>query len=639
MIRRHPLRSWAPVIVLGCALMLTGCPSDPYDPQTWIEKLDDPAEFEGAVTELQRLKDPVAIKPLAQAWAKNGKQQRVLKVIIELAERPDKGGPHWENALPVLRTAVDDFDVGDQRSIENAIAAASALGNAKDKESIPTLVRAVNKSIPKLSPGQRVRLAAIEALGKIGDDDRAVNALIGVLTANPDDQLPNLFAAAALALADARDPSATVPLLQATYKIAPIYSQTRRALIAIGKPVIPELIKIFKGEQKDMSALAKEYKFNIDCDREMGPGTKCVAPTNLEYKAGLLLGDLRAKEAVPVLIAELQKKPMPAFFEQDFPGPNQHTAVLDALRKIGDPSAADAVYEYMFAEGTDDGTRPIAIDVYSFLTTDTKALAPLATRIKDDGEEEQVRMAAGLTYARLVRSDNDYDPLVFMIDRYKKEADKNEAGAKKANNAFEKAKKAYEEADKQALANKDDKKAAEAVKKARSEKDAKEQEKNFADGRVAGYRNLQRTFEQHLARAHSGVTCKSDPTCYIGLVDKDVEAFGKELAKYIPDFKSWSDDEKKALKMAAVDRAMIELGKMDDKARPVFDKLLELADSTDRIIREGVLMVLVNAAELPCDKCVTRLTEVIEKQEKESTLQALVVETLAVRNYFYWAGR
>lgn len=601
------------------ALTLAGCPEDPYSPQTWIEKLDEPGEAQRAITELQRLKDPVAIKPLAKVWEERGRPERVLRVITDLAGNPDaQGKTHWEDALPVLRKALEEFDVSDNRSIENAKLAADALGQAKDQGSVESLINVVNKSMPQLSAGQEVRRSAVAALGQFGSEPRAVDTLIAVLTTDPKDQPVHLFAAAANALAEARSPKAVIPLIEAIYKIAPIYQQGRRALIAIGKPAIPELIKVFQGEHKEINAVAKKNDFNTDCNKEQGPESKCKAPSNLEFKSAALLGDLYAKEAVDVLTAGLKKEALPAFFQGNgAPGPNQHTAILDALRKINDPKSAAAVRAYWQDPNTDDVVRPMAIDVYSTLATDTDALPALAKLIKDDNQEEQIRMAAGQAYARLVRDAKDYEPIVFMIDRYKKEAAKYDKEAQKIEPKFEQAKK----------------------DKNQGKIDEIGQELSMAQGRAAGYRNFQRAFEQHLARAHTGVRCKQDPQCYGAILDETGDDIGKQMSAHITDLAKWSAEEKANLKVAAVERALLELIKMDDKARPVMDKILKHVESTDRIVRQGTLLVMVHAAQLPCDDCIKRLDEVIEKQKDESTLAQLSTDTQAVRNYFLWAGR
>lgn len=620
MSRRHAFRSRLPacLVIAFLALAAAGCPSDPYDPQTWIDKLDEPGETQQAITELQRLKDPVAIKPLAKVWEERERPERVLRVIIELAAIEKGGETHWQDALPVLRKALEEFDVGDERSIENAKMAADALGQAKDKESVQSLINVVNKNMPRLSTGQEVRRSAVAALGHFGDEQRAVETLIAVLEAEPEDQPVHLFAAAANALAEARSPSAVLPLLKALYEISPIYQQVRRALVAIGKPAIPELIKIFQGKHAEINAIAKENEFSIGCDTEMGPDSRCKAPTNLEFKAATLLGDLYAKEAVGALTAGLKKPSLPAFFlPNGVPGPSQHTAILDALRKINDAKSAEAVREYWKDPQTDDMLRPMAIDVYSTLTTSTAELEALAKLVKDDEQEEQIRMAAGQAYGRLARETRQFEPLLYMIGRYEKEAGKHDREARKAEAQLEKAKK----------------------DKRQSKIASLEQELAMAQSRAGGYRNYQRAFQQHLARAHTAVRCKNDPKCYADVLSETGDGIGKSLSKHISDLDKWSAEEKTGLKMAAAERALLELVKMGEKARPVMDQILEHVESSDRIMRQGTLLVMAHAAELPCDKCVKRLDEVIELQKDQSTLAQLTMDTQAVRNYFLWAGK
>src|SRR5262245_7109342 len=128
-------------------LPLAGCPKDPFDADTWIDKLDDPSEAERAVTELQRLKDPKAIGPLSSVWRKKNKSQRVLRVIIEIAEKPSKGEPAWDKAMPVLLEAIDDFDEADDRSVDNAVIAADAIGKSGDVTAVEGLIKVVNKNM------------------------------------------------------------------------------------------------------------------------------------------------------------------------------------------------------------------------------------------------------------------------------------------------------------------------------------------------------------------------------------------------------------------------------------------------------------------------------------------------------------
>ncbi len=583
-------------LVAGVSLFtLTGCPSDPYDPQTWIDKLDEPTEVEEAVTKLEELRDPVAIKPLGKVWRKHNKWPRVLRVIVTLADqKTEKGGPYWEDAIPVLVEAVEQVDIIDRRSIDDAVFAADALGRAKQPDTVKILITTATQNMPKLSPGQRVRIAAVRALGEFGNDERAVGTLIKALEADPEQQPLQIHAAAANALAETKNPKAIEPLIKAMFAISPVYQQVRTALTRLGNPVVPKLIEIFQGKHAGMNAYAKEQGFATDCDKASGPNSMCKAPGNLQFKAAGILGDLRAKDAAALMAAELKNKPLVAFYDpKTGDGPPNHNAILNALRLIGERSVAPQVLAYMQDANTDDGQRPLAIDVYSFLGNDPKAMAWMADQMKNDEQEEQIRKACGLAYARLVTQKDQLAPLQYMIDTYNRKKGEWEAKLKKA---------------------------------------AKEEEKEEAEGWIQNYELLVNEFQQYRARADVGIKCGADVNCYKGIVTMKPEdilpmlgiAGGDKMDKALRD----------AYRIAAVERALFELMKLGEKARPAQDMLLEQVATTDRIVREGVLMALTQVAPKPCKACEARLAEVIELQKDQTTLDYLTADTRIVLNYF-----
>jgi len=587
------------IAVAVMAVALTGCPKDPYDPQTWIANLDDPAEVERAITELSRLKDPVAIASLGKTWRKYNKASKVLRVIVELADQaegppPDKKqGPFWDDAIPVLVEAVEEYERGNTRSIEDAAFAAEALGRSHNPEAVPVLVRAATKQLKKLAPDQRLRIAAVKALGSFPKDPKAIDTLIKVLNGDPEEQPINLNAAAAIALGETKSEQAIEPLLMALFEIPPIYPQARSALTKIGDPVIPRVIKVFQNQDEKINALAKKEGFDTDCDKAIGPESNCKAPGNIEFKAAALLGDLHAKEAVPLLVKELARKPEISFFDprSGAPGPSSHNAVLDSLRNIGATEAADDVYNYMKDSQTDDLIRPLAIDVYSMLTRDTKALPYLASLMKDDEQEESIRRSAALAYARLVKSKSDLGALQYMIDRYQKEADQKRAAAAKAKS---------------------------------------EDDKADLEDQALGYDGLVRFFNEHMARALTGIHCGDKAECYAGLLSKDADTLIKELGLPAEGLKK---AQKENLKIAVSERALLDIGKMGKSAAGTLDAVLAVADSSERIIRQGALLAMASISEKPCKKCVERLDAIIVAQEDQSTLAALTHDTKVVRNY------
>ena len=309
----------------------TGCLDDPYDPQTWIEKLDDPSESAEALKRLAQLRDPIAIAPLGDFWKKRNYSSRVLRTIIGLAEHRDdekNTGPSWTPAIPYLIKAVEHVDIADQSSRDDAVAALHGLAQAADAGIHQPAIEDILKTtatmrIPKLSPGQRIRLTAITALGKYGHSENAVNTLIKILETDPIDKQPlPLFAATANALAEAAAPTADrpaneqaiTPLLITMYRIPAIYQQCRKAITALGKAAIPSLLSILQGKHKKINRFAKDNNYANHCNKKQGKGTTCTAPGNLIFKAAQLLGDMRVKKALSPLLRELENKPKVAFY-------------------------------------------------------------------------------------------------------------------------------------------------------------------------------------------------------------------------------------------------------------------------------------------------------------------------------------
>ena len=599
-------------LALAGLLALTGCPKDEYDPDTWIDKLDNfesPADFNNAVARLQQLKDPKSIKPLKKAWEKYNRAPNVLRAIVYLAEQKEfdgKQGPFWtDEAIAVLETAVADYDTGDPRSIEDAMYAADALGRANKDSSLVVLVEAATKKLPKLNPGQNVRIAALRALGYYGKNAKAVSTLVRVLEADLENQDIRVHAAAANALATTGSADALQPLLMALYRISAIFQQVRRALTVLGAQAIPELEKIFNGKHEALNKFAKENKFATDCDKGQGPRSSCKAPGNLRFKAATLLGDLYARNSAQMLAKSLKNDPKVSFFDPSgAPGPYDHAAVLDALRKIGDPATANAVLAYAQSGKTDNQVRPIAIDVFSMISSSRKGIGFLEEIVdgtsklvsgKDvdasDPLIEAIKEAGALAYARLSSKKSDLKALDARKQRYLDEAAKFDKKAKKAT---------------------------------------KKQDKSYNERTANQYRATAQLFEEHRTRARVGIMCGDNPDCYIEFIKmKPDEVIAKLGVKG-----KLKKRAKNGIWIAAQERALLELGKMGKKAEVAMPVLLEKAESTDRIVRQGVLLAIVHISGRDCKKCSERLAEVIKLQKNQSTLDYLTADTQIVLNFF-----
>lgn len=566
------------VALLVGTLALTGCEKDPNDAQTWLDKLGDRSKQNDALRHLEHIADPTSIKPLGEIWKAQSRQSALLRSLIVIAGRkdPKTNKSNWADALPYLIDAVENFDQAAARSIDDAMVACDALGRSGDPQVIPTLIKAADRSLPNLHPGQRVRIACTRALGNF-HDARVAGALMRILqtaSTDKDSQAIKLVnAAAALSLAESGDPQALPALIDAMYFKPAIFQQIRQAVTRVGKPAVPVLLELL---QEKNAAIAKKAKEN-DFDKK-GPG-------NLVYKAALLLGDMRVKEAVPLLTAALKTEPRIAFYDErsGAPGPTTHDGILGALRLIMDPAAAAAVKNYWSDPKTYDGTRPTAIDVYSMLATDDSALGELLKYLKDEKEEQPIRLAAIIAYGRLARTAEQQKVLAELAQGYD-----------------ERFKKADE---KLKAATKDDEKA------------SLDEEKQLS----AYWRDALNESRERIGIA---VECNRDPACYV-----------KALPPIVKDFKAGGRG------MPRAERALLELGKMGETARAQTDALLAGADTTERFVRQAILLALPRLAALPCTKCADRLNQIIEKQSETSTLDFLTGETRIVYHYFLWAGK
>ena len=122
----------------------------------------------------------------------------------------------------------------------------------------------------------------------------------------------------------------------------------------------------------------------------------------VKFHAARTLGDLRAVEAVPQLLASLAEPAEPAMFSRsgEF-GPTHHVAVIEALQKIAGEEAAEPLRAYWQASD-DDSLRTLALDAYGWVPRTSVAHAELIALLGDGARLPQIRTAAGLAYARTV---------------------------------------------------------------------------------------------------------------------------------------------------------------------------------------------------------------------------------------------
>jgi hypothetical protein len=693
-------------LLAGLMFLLAACRDNPYEADTWIDKLDEKNETERAVLELEHLGDPKAIPALGKAWDREGKPVRILQVIIDLAPAltPQEAEARnltnfaktgrkasWDKALPIFKQAVTEIDSANPRSLDSAVKAADALGDAQIEEAEEILIELANDPENKLdAKALRVRLAAIVALGKY-NDARAITALSTMLRKSLDDfaladadfraakedqakkaaverqsDAAKQAGAAVNALAAARSPQATPVLIETMYRLPVLAAQCRRALVASGAGVAGEMKQILKGTHQAVNQLFAEKKLDKVC---VSP-TDCKPVSIKDFYAALILGDLYDKTAVPELLEALARPVAPLGIGPDgTPTPNSsHNSIFNALRKIAAAEAAPKVKAIWADPKQTVLERAMAIGAYGFVSRDASAIDELRKIVNDPATDMGLRQEILTTIARIAQNQKDIDVFENLAkinnEKYLTAKKKSEGPEKTkyeaARNELAAAKKKFADAKAAFLKAGGQRKAPAEVINAMTEAqklvDAADEKHDDTradwkplDDERADYLNATRGLEMHIARVEIALHCKKDAACYANTLKAATaktdaeklaaaEEVGKRLVKYIKTWKDWSEDEKKRVLSAQVERAMLEVSKLGEAAKDQVPVLLGAVTSDNRIVRESVLLALPKIAPLPCKECETKLDEAVKAGEGKSTIADLNLETMILRNYFSWAG-
>ena len=327
------------------ALATAGCTGDPNDPLTWAKKVKDLREQKEALDHLANMdveRARPAVPYLIELY-KSSKKPEHLEALARFKDPETK-----PLMLEALDYSDDDFD--------RAVVAAGVLGEMKAVDAVDPLIKAVEKPLPIKSRANSVRVAAIRSLVKIGDK-RAVEPLGKILTTSADEQDFLLNQKAALALAELRDPAGIPALIKGLFMTGRginVFQECRLALVRLGDPSVQPLINLLDDQNPEIRAMAKQLKFD-----ENSPGVVVT-------KASIVLGDLRAKKAVPRLIAHLgipQKG-------------GEHTAIAIALGYIGTPQAVDSLIAILKNPKAAPPLRASAADGL-YLSGDKRAVSTL----------------------------------------------------------------------------------------------------------------------------------------------------------------------------------------------------------------------------------------------------------------------
>ena len=373
-------------------LLVGACTGDPNDPMTWARKLSNVREQQEALNQLARMgaeRAKVALPSLIALY-KETKKPEHLEALVRYKD---------VSTIPLFIEAMDftedDFD--------RAIVAAGALGDLREKatEAVPALIKAVEHTLPIKSRANGVRLAAIRALGKIGDK-RAVPALAKILTTSADEQDFLLNQKSALGLAELRDPAAIPALIKGMFMTgrgANIFQECRLGLVRMGEPAVAPLVELLNEKNPEINEMARKLDFD-----KYSPG---IVP----FKAAMLLGDLRATKAVPALAARLK---VPA-------KSGEHKSILISLGFIGSKEAVDVLLNTLKDKKADAPTRSAAEDGI-YLSGDRRAIPILMETAKSGyvvvgGQKaSDLRANAAIDLSRIAGPEN-YDAFKALADK------------------------------------------------------------------------------------------------------------------------------------------------------------------------------------------------------------------------------
>lgn len=601
---------------------------------------------------------------------------------------------NWDAAMPFLTKALTEVDEANPRSVDSASKAADALGEAKLEAGLDALIEIASKPVTKKLIAAQI--GAIRAIGKFdGAKAKAAAALTKIVDREPPahpktakdkeqgralEEKFGLFlgvtGASINALGDLRVGSAAKTLALSMYRTPELFVQIRRALVATGPTAEIELQKILRGESQEVNQLFKDKRLDKYCgDKGDAPPDQCQPVSAKDFYPAVVLGDFYDPKSAPDLLAALKRPAVPVYFMDDQPSPNtQYNAIFDALRKIGAADAAGPVKAMWMGGGgaapkkgapaaapEDLGTKILAISAYPFLTRDGAGTEELGKIAADNKADDTLRQEAATAFARLSSDPKSLDVLEGLAQKYfdastaktKEAAGKPKADADAADKVFEGQKKAVEKAKSDLLKiTHDTSKTAADIKAATAatkkiEDEFKEQKKvhktatapfKNLENAAKAYKGYARMFQTHIARIEVGIRCKQDINCLAATLKIKPEEAAKNNAKYIKDIKDWTEDEKKGLVEAGVERAMLDIGKQGAKASALTDTLLDAAKSDVRLVRQSVLLALPKIAKVPCANCEAKLDAAIKAGEGKSTLGDLNLETTMLRNYFSWAG-
>lgn len=260
------------------------------------------------------------------------------------------------------------------RNLKTLESAAMALGLLKQPSSVPMLAKYFTIKTPeRLAEGMRekqesvAKRAAIEALSKMPEASKhLVPEVLKVFDSKIEDFGTKYTTAGVLG--NWQDPSTVRPLVTSLFyeeKGFSLFPEARESLIKLGKLAEAELLKAYSGQNpavnklqdanKDRATkkfcpeyLNEDVKKKGECPKHgEWEATLASIDTTKKLKTSIILADIRSKQAVDVVISELEAQ---LSTSEKQPFLTEHLAVQ--LAKFGDFKATDTLLKMVSSKYT-----------------------------------------------------------------------------------------------------------------------------------------------------------------------------------------------------------------------------------------------------------------------------------------------
>jgi VCBS repeat-containing protein len=277
--------------------------------------------------------------------------------------------------------ADDAFTSLNTRNLKTLESIATALGILQEPEGVPILAKFFNINTPEqLAPGARekpesvAKRSAIESLSKMPEASKHLVPKVMEVFDSKIEDFGTKYTTAGV-IGEWRDPSTVKPLVVALFyeeQGFSLFPQARESLIKLGKQAEPELIHAYNGKNEKVNEIQDNHKKRATekfCPEYMNEevmkkeecprhdewfATLAQIDTTSKLKTSIILSDIRSKQAVDLVIAELEAQ---LATDKKQPFLAEHLAVQ--LGKFGDFKATDTLLKMVSKDFTKASVRKL----------------------------------------------------------------------------------------------------------------------------------------------------------------------------------------------------------------------------------------------------------------------------------------